>query len=495
MPPKNKRPANEAPEIAEEIEDLVFEDPFGDDYEEEEFINEDEEDDDENTGEDQDELEAKELEQIQRENNAQDDEENNEKTKVWRQGIDTLPEGEELEFDPSAYIMYHTLRAEWPCLSFDILRDSLGEGRIRFPMSMYLICGSQADRIDKNCLTIMKLTELSKTHQPAEDDESAEEDEDEDVEEDPVLEHVNIPHHGGVNRIRSMPQYPGIVATMADTKHVNIFDLTNPYHEMQLKSGPAVPTSMALKPSYVFKGHRDEGFAIDWSPVVPGRLATGDCSGIIHVWSSSVSNSGGFADWKVDSNPYKGHKGSVEDIQWSPTEGTVFSSASADNTIKIWDTRGKTGPQLSIAAHTQDVNVLSWNRNVSYLLASGSDDGSFKVWDLRTLGKQEAEPLAHFKYHKDAVTSIEWAPHDESVICVSSADNQVTVWDLSVEADQDSSQSNSNNVALDYPPQLLFIHQGQNDVKEIHFHPQIPGVIVSTAEDSINIFKPAINVS
>lgn len=28
-------------------------------------------------------------------------------------------------------------------------------------------------------------------------------------------------------------------------------------------------------PLVKFAGHKDEGYAIDWSPVVPGRLVTG----------------------------------------------------------------------------------------------------------------------------------------------------------------------------------------------------------------------------
>ena len=49
--------------------------------------------------------------------------------------------------------------------------------------------------------------------------------------------------------------------------------------------------------------------------------------------------------------------------------------------------------------------------------------------------KGGSAPVAYFAHHKQAVTSIEWAPHDESVLCLSSEDDQVTIWDLSVEAD------------------------------------------------------------
>jgi WD40 repeat protein len=33
-----------------------------------------------------------------------------------------------------------------------------------------------------------------------------------------------------------------------------------------------------------FSGHKDEGYAVDWSPVTTGRLLSGDCAGVIHLW-------------------------------------------------------------------------------------------------------------------------------------------------------------------------------------------------------------------
>lgn len=197
-------------------------------------------------------------------------------------------------------------------------------------------------------------------------------DEDETLDEDPTIEHININHHGGVNRIRSMPQNPGVVLTMADTGAVQLFDLSTCYKSMQVNGPRAQPPTKA---THTFKGHKEEGYAVDWSGVTVGRAATGDCAGAIHLWNTGANGNG----WSVDPVAYTGHRSSVEDLQWSPTEATVFASCSADKSVKIWDSRGRSGPQISFDAHNDDVNVISWNRSVGYLLASGSDDGSFKV--------------------------------------------------------------------------------------------------------------------
>jgi len=83
------------------------------------------------------------------------------------------------------------------------------------------------------------------------------------------------------------------------------------------------------------------------------------------------------------------HTSSIEDLQWSPAEPTVFASCSADYSIRIWDVRIK-GRKSVIAlesAHESDVNVVSWNKLTNYLLVSGGDEGGLKVWDLRNFKK------------------------------------------------------------------------------------------------------------
>ena len=108
--------------------------------------------------------------------------------------------------------------------------------------------------------------------------------------------------------------------------------------------------------------------------------------------------------------------------------------------------------------------------------------------------------MANFTWHTRPITSIEWSPDDENVVMVASSDNTVTQWDMSLEEDAEAEAALAarggagagGGAAGDapVPAQLLFVHAGQEDVKEARFHAQLPGVVFSTAADGFNIWKP-----
>jgi|SRR6188768_284323 len=98
-------------------------------------------------------------------------------------------------------------------------------------------------------------------------------------------------------------------------------------------------------------------------------------------------------------------------------------------------------------------------------------------------------PVASFTWHKAPITSIEWHPTEDSIFAAGGADDQVTLWDLAVEQDDEEAGMDDTPSGSDVPPQLLFVHQGQKDVKEVHWHPQIPGSVITTALDGFNVFK------
>ncbi|CAH8437381.1 unnamed protein product [Heterobilharzia americana] len=115
-------------------------------------------------------------------------------------------------------------------------------------------------------------------------------------------------------------------------------------------------------PICAFNDHASEGFAVDWShhTSATGYLATGDCGGHIFHWISRPT------DWAVSKKAHVGHKNYVEDIQWSPTEPTVFISVSSDHSIQVWDIRAPVSNCRMITvceAHPADINVASWNQS------------------------------------------------------------------------------------------------------------------------------------
>lgn len=288
-------------------------------------------------------------------------EDNDDDLQVYLPG-QTMAEDEVLVADQSAYEMLHCMGVEWPCLSFDLISDPLGTQSNAFPMTMYLLAGSQADVAPNNKIYVMKISNLHKTKESL--DEDSESDDDDALDEDPILDHRSVSHSGGVNRIRRMPHPEAhVCATMADTGKTHIYDLTS--HVRALNTPGAIPTNE--KPLHTITSHgKTEGYAIDWSTKQQGHLLTGDCASRIFLTTRNETS------FTTQESAFLGHSASVEDLQWSPSQANVFASCSADQTIRIWDVRDKKpSPQLTVHAHESDVNVISWNRLViiSILLA------------------------------------------------------------------------------------------------------------------------------
>lgn len=82
---------------------------------------------------------------------------------VFIPGVHQLGKDEILEPDESVYLMRHSMNVNWPCLSFDVLRDNLGDERQRFPATAYIVAGTQADTAKSNEISVYKMSSLHKT--------------------------------------------------------------------------------------------------------------------------------------------------------------------------------------------------------------------------------------------------------------------------------------------------------------------------------------------
>ncbi|KAK6435514.1 Ribosome assembly protein rrb1 [Oleoguttula sp. CCFEE 5521] len=412
-------------------------------------------------------------------------------------GRHKLDAGQTLAPDLSTYEMLHTLEPTWPCLSIDVVRDQLGDGRKSYPATVYAVAGTQAaqGREKENQIMVLKLSGLSRNDE-ARNLNSDSEDEDEDEENsDPILETRAIPTSCTTNRIRvhQSPQASGsalpttLSAAMQENGEVLIHDITPQLTSFDTPGYTLAPS--ATKPLHTVRSHKkNEGYAVAWSPLHPaGKLATGDISGKIFVTTRAPAD----GTFTTDATPFTGHSSSVEDLCWSPNEKFVFASASSDGTVKIWDSRSKSHTAaLSIKVSDTDVNVLAWSTLTPHLLATGHEDGSFSVHDLRTwrsaTTSETPKPVAHFTFHREQITSLQWHPTDDSIISVCAGDNTLTLWDLAVELDDEESKYTAD--VKDVPPQLLFVHYMEM-VKEARWCGQIPGTVVGTGGAGFGVLK------
>lgn len=421
-------------------------------------------------------------------------------------GTDELPEGCVLEPDESTYIMRHELQLPGSCFSFDILRDDLGDERQRLPTSAYIVAGSQAELSGHSKIFIAKLSSLHRTQ--IEDSDEEDEEDYEALDEDPIIEQHSISHIGAVNRVRAQrlatPTLPPVsqpyyAASFSDTGKVHIYNVRPLIESLDVPGYD--PGRYNQNAVFTIDSHKTEGYAMDWNAPSSSSLCllTGDNDSKIYL------TTGANADFRPSLAPFCSHESSVEDIQWSPSEITVFASCSTDRSIRIWDLRHRARQSVASisGAHSSDINVISWNRLTSYLLLSGGDHGEIKAWDLRNIRETQyvhtsslgtiplqnypssRAQVARFDWHKSHITAIEWNPNDDSAFAASGDDHRITLWDLAVEQDEDLVASDDLS---GYPPQLLFDHH-QEQVKEMHWHPQIPGVIISAGVSALNVFK------
>eukprot|EP00672_Neobodo_designis_P023677 CAMPEP_0174835168 /NCGR_PEP_ID=MMETSP1114-20130205/5270_1 /TAXON_ID=312471 /ORGANISM="Neobodo designis, Strain CCAP 1951/1" /LENGTH=420 /DNA_ID=CAMNT_0016069113 /DNA_START=159 /DNA_END=1421 /DNA_ORIENTATION=+ len=268
--------------------------------------------------------------------------------------------------------------------------------------------------------------------------------------------HCRFVHEGPVTKIAPLPQQAHVLAVRGRTSTISIVDIARRRAE---------PDDTTPRPDMRLKGHKREGYGMEWNPIEMGQLATASNDMSVNIYSLEADIDLCGTRPTTDLGPVSklaGHSDLVEDVTWHPQHGSMLASCGFDKTVKIWDLRAGTDAKQSETVHRDFVHSVAFHPTAVFVLATASSDKAVRVWDIRNFSK----PAAEFVGHTDAVHGAKWAPFSDSVIMSYGADRVVNCWDIAkigqyVEGDDEHA-----------PPELVFKHTGHTaHVREASWAP------------------------
>ena len=156
-------------------------------------------------------------------------------------------------------------------------------------------------------------------------------------------------------------------------------------------------------------GFLDDVISISYS-VDNDFIFTGDQKGRVQKWKA--------VDY-ILRNPFKGHNGFVQCVDFSPLEGRIVSAGS-DKIVCMWDAYN--GDLLDVFEHKSTVYSVSFCPD-SIHFASGSRDGLVRIWD-----SVNKKLVCALKGHTSIVYTVKYSPDGKNIIS-SGRDNDIFVWD------------------------------------------------------------------
>ncbi|CAM9603510.1 unnamed protein product, partial [Phaeothamnion confervicola] len=123
------------------------------------------------------------------------------------------------------------------------------------------------------------------------------------------------------------------------------------------------------------------------------------------------------------------HSRAVASVKFS-CDGSLLASASADATVKIWDSSGALRNTLS--GHTQGLSDVCWAQDSRHI-ATASDDKLIKIWDVEMAScdfKSAGREVITLEGHENYVFCVNFDNPRADVLVSGSFDEHIRLWDM-----------------------------------------------------------------
>ena len=164
--------------------------------------------------------------------------------------------------------------------------------------------------------------------------------------------------------------------------------------------------------------HTDAVLGLSWNAQYRNVLASASADQTVRVWDITT---------QTTQHTLTHHSGKVQAVEWNPAEPTVLLTGGFDKRACVVDVRApeKAAMTWDVGA---DVECAVWNLGEPTQLLVSNEDGLVLCLDTRMGGG--SKPVFSLSAHEKATTSLSLSPGAPSLLLTCSTDKKLKLWDI-----------------------------------------------------------------
>ena len=184
------------------------------------------------------------------------------------------------------------------------------------------------------------------------------------------------------------------------------------------KKGGKKSKKDAESPALRADSHTDAVLGLSWNAQYRNVLASASADQTVRVWDIST---------QTTQHTLKHHTGKVQAVEWNPAEPTVLLTGGFDHQAAVVDVRApeKAAMKWDVSA---DVECAVWNLGEPTQVLVSNEDGLVLCLDTRMGGG--SKPVFSLSAHEKATTSLSLSAGAPSLLVTCSTDKLLKLWDI-----------------------------------------------------------------
>lgn len=176
--------------------------------------------------------------------------------------------------------------------------------------------------------------------------------------------------------------------------------------------------SKKAEPALRGDSHTDAVLGLSWNAQYRNVLASASADQTVRVWDISTQTS---------QHVLTHHDGKVQAVEWNPAEPTVLLSGGFDKRAAVVDVRAPEKAAMSWDVGA-DVECAVWNLGEPTQLLVSNESGDVLCLDTR--GGSGSPPVFTLSAHEKATTALSLCPGAPSLLVTCSTDKMLKLWDI-----------------------------------------------------------------